>query len=243
MKFNQLKTQLDEAVYRDRLYHATNFRGAINIAKDRHFRASGDPTVFDNEETGERVALPFISFARSRNSSYKPTGSKVLAFVVFEFDKDEILRQTRREQTSFEPYDFFGISDMSDRKVITTRKKYMSAFDPEYADGDADDDGVWRSARSEGDHELEERLWFGERDRGISKGVYRAVRNIHIVLGEMAGMYDWDEFDEDVEVLERYFPDRVNIFFYKDYRDWVMGKPTFDPAASFDQRVKEYYTS
>lgn len=234
MKFNDLKQQLDEAVFRDRLYHATNFRGAINIANDRHFRASGDPAYFNHEKTGDKVGLPFISFARSRNSSYKPTGASVLAFVVFEFDKDDIIRNTRREKASFEPYDFFGISDMSDRKINVFRKKHMSAFDPEY--GDEDDDDVWRSARATGDHELEERLWFAEDDRGISNGVYRAVKNIHIVMGETAEFYPWEEFDDQVDILERKFPNNVNIFFYEDYKHWVMGKPTFDPAASFEER-------
>jgi hypothetical protein len=210
MNFSQYQQQLHEIFSgRNTLYHATDEAAARYIKDDKAFAISDakDLDLYSDDGDDESVRAPYISFARSRGSSYSPRGVENF-LVVYEFDKNVLRRNTKREKASFEPYDFWQI-DTGDSRWRGGRGGVQHG-----------------TRRAHGSHETEDRLWF-DSDAPESKGVFNSIDKVHIVLGSQhsIGAIDVDEFDETLSDIEI---DGIDTLFYKSKRDWIQGKAIFD---------------
>lgn len=188
---------------RNTLYHGTSVRAAEAIKRSRSFNTSVSygsyGSVADKDYT-------YISFARSRGSDFTPGDSSGL-FVVYEFKKNGLRRNTKREKASFEAYDDSEVGDVG---------KYRGGLSLNYYN--------WGepTQRSRGMSELEERLWFRD-GRDSSRGVFNSIDKIHIVFEDKV---DPDKLED---ILNKIEIDGVDTLFYKNYRDWLQGKAFFDP--------------
>lgn len=209
MKYRQYKQQLNEIFSgRNTLYHATDHVAATYIKDDKAFAISDAKDIQLNDDDDEFVSAPYISFARSRGSSYKPR-SVTSFMVVYEFDKNKLRRNTKREKASFEPYDFWQI-DTGDSRWRGGR------------------DGVEHGTRRAfGDHETEDRLWF-DSEAPNSRGVFNSIDKVHIVFKDDSVLKrtDVEELENDLDDVEI---DGIDTLFYKSHRNWVQGKAFFDP--------------
>lgn len=217
---------LNELFGRGTLYHMTNVDSAdriINVDRGIMIRdpeEEPDMEYGDEFETDEEIEelefAPFISFTRSRGSTYNTmTGNRPI--IVFEFNKGELLRRTRREAqaVTMEPYDFFVVKGSDSR--IGNRGKRGIVTDYTYDS---------RSARAVGRSEMEERLWFIEPVDWVSKGALDSINKVHVVFKDNLQDMSADQLEK---LLDKVEIRGVDTLFYKNHRDWVQGKALFDP--------------
>lgn len=208
------------------LYHMTNVDSAdriINVDRGIMIRdplEEPDMEYGDEFETDEEIEelefAPFISFTRSRGSTYNTrTGNRPI--IVFEFNKSELLRRTRREAKAItmEPYNFFAVKGSDSR--IGNRGKRGIVTDYTY-------DG--RSARAVGRSEMEERLWFIEPVDWVSKGALDSINKVHVVFKDNLQDMSADQLEK---LLDKVEIRGVDTLFYKNHRDWVQGKELLNP--------------
>ena len=210
--------QLSEASGRNTLYHATGEEGAEGIRIDKAFDISDSSDIddyFDDDDDDDPyISNPYISFARNRGSDYRARGVRDIA-VIYEFDREVLRRNTKREGASFEPYDFWEI-DSGDSRWRGGRNNINRGG----------------SRKAHGSSEMEERLWF-DTNKSQSKGVYNSIDTIHVVFKNTnMRARDLERFLNAIEI------DGVDTLFYMNRRDWIQGKAFFDPFDILREEVE-----
>lgn len=228
MNYKQYRQQLDEIFGgRGTVYHLTNIWSAEEINKQRAFLIR-DPIEepnddiwdeIDEDEYEELEFAPFISFTRSRGTHYTSNLTPNEPTIVYEFNKNELTRNSRGEaqKITWEPYDFFEVRG-SDSRLGSRGKKAV------YTSHYADEGRV--TTRSQGQHEMEERMWFIEPNDWMSRGVYRSINKVHVVFkGNLEDM----SASELEDLLDKVEVRGTDTLFYRTPRDFVQNKAFFDP--------------